>query len=37
MFNNVNQQVLNIYKRASESRTSLGDGKQTKCCCQQCF
>lgn len=34
MFNNVNQKV-NIYKRALESRKSLGDGEgnQTKCCC----
>lgn len=33
MFNNVNQQVLNIYKRALESRTSLGEGNNSKCCC----
>ena len=36
MFNNVNQ-ALNIDKRVFESRTSLGDGNKTKCCCQQCF
>lgn len=33
MFNNVNQQVLNIYKSALESRTSLGEGNNSKCCC----
>ena len=32
MFNNVNQ-VLNTSKFNVESRTSLGEGNQTKCCC----
>ena len=34
MFNNVNQ-VLNIDKRVFESRTTLAEGNNSKCCCQQ--